>query len=126
MSAWRRRALEAFPSLRAEISAANSTLYSLFFELVPICVAAHKTSDKESLKRIYGFAVWCSRQPERELWNAAGVAFFEKLAQHRNITDQLPDWVPKDVFENVSSLLEDAIGADALDSIRSRYNSSAR
>jgi hypothetical protein len=78
------------------------------------------------LKRIYGFAVWCARQPEKELWNAAGVAFFEKLARHKNIIDELPTWVPKDVFENVSALLEDAIGEDGVKSIRRRYDHSAR
>jgi hypothetical protein len=32
------------------------------------------------LEKIYGFADWCASQKEKELWNAAGVAFYEHLA----------------------------------------------
>jgi hypothetical protein len=79
MAVWRRRALELFPELRHEIQGADSTPYSLFFELLPMARTAHETENIDLLRRIYTFAEWCMAQKAKDLWNSAGVCFYEHV-----------------------------------------------
>jgi hypothetical protein len=79
MAAWRRRALEYFPQLRAELQRAEYTIYMLFFDLLPMVRADHESGDAELARRIYEFAEWCLNQTTGDLSNAAGVAFYEHL-----------------------------------------------
>jgi hypothetical protein len=121
MSAWRRKALEALPELRSELEQPGLSLYEAFFEIVPLCHKAHIEGNMDLLTRIYRFAAWCSRQPDPALWNPVGVAFYEHLADSGPTLKAIPDWVPRDVFDNVASLLEARVGKATVDELRSRY-----
>jgi hypothetical protein len=123
VSAWRRRALEAFPEIRTEIETPATTLYDLFSRLVDWCCDAHNSGDEAALKRIYGFAEWCARQPQKELWNPAGVSFYEHLADSRVTLAAIPRWVAPDVFENVAELLAARVGSDEIARLRALYKS---
>jgi hypothetical protein len=79
MSAWRRKAIEAFPELRRELNSKPYSVYRLFFDLLPMARQAHADGDQDSLRRVYGFAEWCLQQRSEEPGNAAGVAFYEHL-----------------------------------------------
>jgi hypothetical protein len=79
MSAWRRKAIELFPDLRSEVEDPDATIYSVFFALLPRCREAHDRDDTSELEKIYGFAEWCASQKAKDLWNSAGVAFYEHL-----------------------------------------------
>lgn len=79
MSVWRRKALKLFPELRLELHRKEYNTYQLYFDLLPALRDAHKANDLDSLKKIYGFAEWCILQNEKDLWNPAGVAFYEHL-----------------------------------------------
>jgi hypothetical protein len=121
MSAWRRKALELFPDLRNDIEAPDASVMGLFFELLPRCRDAHGRNDSAELKRIYGFADWCASQKATELWNAAGVGFYEHLADSKQTFDAIPLWVRKQVFEDIAGLLEAKVGTERVAELRRRY-----
>jgi hypothetical protein len=107
MAAWRRKVLDQFPQLKAEASRPGFSVYSAFFELLPMVREAHLDGDTELLKRIYGFAEWCMRQPNKELWNPAGVAFYEHLFDsHPSIWHEIVCWLSPEVIKNCDSLWE--------------------
>jgi hypothetical protein len=124
VSAWRRRALETFPELRAEFEPPNVTLYDVFSRLIQRCRDAHNSGDDKALSRIYGFAEWCARQSAKELWNPAGVSFYEHLADSPVTLAAIPRWVARDVFEDISELLVARIGLDKVAVLRSEYGKS--
>jgi hypothetical protein len=121
MSAWRRKAIEFFPDLRSELEDPETTIYSVFFELLPRCREAHDRGDTAELERIYGFADWCASQKERELWNAVGVAFYEHLADSNRTFEAIPQWVRKPIFDDIAGLLEARVGPTRVAQIRRQY-----
>jgi hypothetical protein len=121
MSAWRRKAIELFPDLRREIESRELTIYQVFFELLPRCREAHDRGDISELERIYGFADWCASQKDKDLWNAAGVAFYEHLADSNQTLAALPRWVRRAIFEDIASLLEARVGPERIADLRRQY-----
>jgi hypothetical protein len=79
VSAWRRRAIEAFPDLAGELGQPGFGVYLLFDELLARVRRAHGEGDEAALDAIYGFAAWCFRQRGGGLSNAAAVGFYEHL-----------------------------------------------
>ena len=102
MSTWRRKAIEAFPDLSRDFEDPETSIYMVFFELLPRVRAAHNRGDTVELERIYDFAHWCSRQKAQDLWNAAGVAFYEHLVDELITREQIPHWLSPDVFNDSS------------------------
>jgi len=121
MDTWQRRALELFPDLQRDIESPEFTIYQLFFELVPRCRQAHSSGDTRELERIYGFADWCATQNSKDLWNAAGVAFYEHLADSDLTLKDLAHWVRRPVFEDIAGLLEARVGVKRVAELRSKY-----
>jgi hypothetical protein len=121
MSAWRRKAVELFPDLRSRLEASDATIYLVFFELLPRCHAAHQCDDTAELEKIYGFADWCAQQKSRDLWNAAGVAFYEHLADSPQTLESIPRWVRRPIFEDIASLLEERVGGERVAELRRQY-----
>jgi hypothetical protein len=121
MSTWRRKAIESFPDLRYELEDPKCTIYSVFFELQSRCREAHDRNDTKDLEKIYGFADWCASQKESDLWNAAGVAFYEHLADSNRLLESIPLWVRKPIFEDIAGLLEARVGAERVAQLRKQY-----
>ncbi len=65
----------------------------VFSELVQRCEEAHERSDTEELRKIYGYAEWCFRGRDRDLWIAAGVSFYEHLGDRCPTRQEIPYWV---------------------------------
>ena len=61
---------------------------------------------EEKLKKFYDFAEWCFRQKEKELWNAAGVAFYEHLGDYDETFLAMPNWVKRDIYDDIRGLLD--------------------
>ena len=95
-----------FPGVATELSEPNYTIYQLFFDLTPMAEQAHKNHDTDSLGRIYGFAEWCLHQTDKDLWNSAGVAFYEHLFDERSLWDQIVPWLSTEVISQVQGLWE--------------------
>ncbi len=122
MSTWRRKAIECLPELKRDFEQPDTSIYSVFFELLPAAVAAHKQNDTVKLERIYSFAEWCFGQKEKELWNAAGVAFYEHLGDYEETSREISKWVKRDVYRDIRGLLEWRLDKDAFIKIDKSYS----
>src|SRR6188474_576322 len=114
MNTWRDKAFEFFPDLQDIMQDEESTIYTIWFELLPRCREAHREGNVEELKKIYGYAEWCHRHKDKEVCNAVGVAFYEHLCDDSQMCNELPSWVKDDIFNDITGLLEWRIGKDAV------------
>jgi len=101
MTLWQQKALELFPDLQPDIEEDDANIYTLFFEILPRCLVAHVNDDTEELRKIYGYADWCFHQEEKDLWNAAGVAFYEHLVDEPLTREQIPLRLTPEIFAGV-------------------------
>lgn len=106
MSVWRRKAIECLPNLKREFERQETSIYSVFFEMLPALVEAHKGKDTLKIARIYDFAEWCFHQKEKDLWNAAGVAFYEHLGDYKETLKEFPQWIKPNLYAEIRGLLE--------------------
>lgn len=121
METWRMKLIETFPDLRSGLEDPDETIYTALMELNARCQQAHDRADGATLAAIYDFAAWCSRQKEKDLWNAAGVSFYEHIVDHPAALRELPRWVPPDVFHSISSLLQWRMGDEEFGKLSARY-----
>ena len=105
MSAWRKKAIDCAPELREEFEKSDTNLYKVFAELMPILKAAHMSRDLERLEKIYDFAEWCFRQKDKNLWNAAGVSFYEHLGDTDETFSVFTTWIKKELYADIRGLL---------------------
>jgi hypothetical protein len=109
MAAWRRRALELFPELKNELNQRDYSIYRLFGDLRRIVWRAHDAGDDAMLSAVYGYAAWCLGQRSGELWNAAGVSFYEHLFDERKDRAdwaKVAPWLSAQVVRSVWGLWE--------------------
>jgi hypothetical protein len=93
--------LELFPELRRDLTGRDFTVYSLFFELKPRLREALDSGDEGLVRRIFVFAEWCAAQTAQELWNAAGVAFYEHLFDYPAYSERMVPWLsPRVVYQH--------------------------
>ena len=99
MAVWRHRALTLFPELRPDLMYRSYNVYWLFFELLPMARKAFDSNDTTMLRRIFGFAEWCAGQTAKDLWNSAGVAFYEHLFDRPAYSERVVKWLsPRVVY----------------------------
>ena len=122
MSNWRRRALALFPDLRDEIQDGCANIYTVFFALLPRCREAHRDGDEAELEKIYSYAAWCSRHKARNLWNAAGVCFWEHLPDDAQTKAQMDKRIPPDVFASVVQLLQARMEAEEFAQLKKQFD----
>lgn len=75
-------------------------------ELWQLALEAHREGDREVLGRVYGFAHWCFRQPERFLSDASVVSFYEHVFDEWELCDEVAPWLPAEVVDRVRPLWE--------------------
>ena len=112
MSTWREKAIEILPGLKKEFNRKDLSIYDVFIELLPATVDAHKQKNKDLLKKYYGYAKWCLQQKEKQLWNAAGVAFYEELGDYAEIFSELHLWIDREVYSQIKELLQSRLSAE--------------
>lgn len=118
MSTWRNKAKESLPGLRVDVQRAS--LYQVFFDLRNAVCNAHKAKDEHQLKNIYGFAEWCYRHTD--MWNAAGVAFYEHLGDDDLVRREFPRYVPHSIYREIEPLLAVSLSSAQLYEIQKVYN----
>ena len=104
MSAWRRKAIALFPEHRNHFTGPETTLPTVYSELLGVAIDAHAKEDttphaSDQLRRIHGFAEWCLHE-EGELWSAAAIGFYEDLlavADWEKVVPWLSPFVVKQV-----------------------------
>jgi hypothetical protein len=66
-----------------------------------------------------GFAEWCAEQKAKDLWNAAGVAFYEHLFDsHRSLWPEFVRWLSPRVVEDCMGLWEWRLSEKELAEVR--------
>ncbi|WP_142685423.1 hypothetical protein [Chitinophaga polysaccharea] len=50
MSAWKKKAMECLPELKAEFEDPDTSIYDIFIALLPPTIAAHRHNDVAQLK----------------------------------------------------------------------------
>jgi hypothetical protein len=78
----------------------------VFAELLSSVRRAHLVDDPTKLSKIYGFAEWSFRHPNKQLWNAAGVSFYEHAFDDRADIDGVMQWISPKTRAGVSALWE--------------------
>ncbi|UPK72703.1 hypothetical protein [Chitinophaga filiformis] len=121
MSVWRRKAIECLPENRAEFQDPDTSVYTVFSALLPATVAAHRTGDDKRLRKYYAFAEWCSLQNAQDLWNAAGVSFYEHLADFPETLAAMPQWVNRSRYQQIRGLLQLRLTEKQLQQLDSEY-----
>ncbi len=121
MATWRRRAIDLFPELRPELNLEDYSIYQLFFDLVPRVEQAHADGDEGFLRRAYGFATWCASQKAKDLWNAAGVAFFEHVFDRWNRRHSVVPWISPEMISNHWGLWERRLNSVQLAELRQLF-----
>ena len=122
MSKWRQKAIECCPELKKDFEQPDTSIYGVFSELLPATIDAHKENNIDRLQKIYGFAEWCFRQKEKDLWNAAGVSFYEHLGDDQVTRQANPKWVKRDIYKDIRSLLELRLDKVALSQLDKEYS----
>ena len=93
---WRALAQVMLPN---EFSAASinrterCSTYAFFAEVLSSVRRAHSVDDSNELPKIYAFAEWSLWHPNKQLWNAAGVSFYEHAFDHPADIDNIMAWI---------------------------------
>lgn len=118
MSTWRRKALALFPSLGHELQRPETTVYTVFF-LLPSVGEVLASGSRELLRRMFGFAEWCAEQPAKDLWNAAGVCFYEHLFDGGNwaYRNEVVKWLPPRVIADCQGLWRHVLAPEEFEEI---------
>jgi hypothetical protein len=116
---WREKARQLFPTLQEDLEEESYNIYSLFFDLLPMAEEAHDSVDTPLLRRIYDFAEWCFSQEDKELWNSAGVAFYEHLFDEDRHWEAVISWLSQEVVEGCWTLWEFRLSSARFEKLKS-------
>jgi hypothetical protein len=122
MSTWRKKAMELFYDMRYYFQNKDDTIYMVFFALLPRVKQAHQLNDIDELNKIYGYAEWCLSQKSKNLWKAAGVAFYEHLVDADITYQAIPLWIKPAVFEQIYTLFKARLGTPKYKELVETYN----
>jgi len=121
MSAWRKKAIECLPELRKDFEDPEESIYLVLSAMLSAAIDFHMENNIDRLQKIYDFAEWCFRQKSKDLWNAAGVAFYEHLGDHIETRQDIRRWVKPDIYAEIRGLLELRLTDKELQQIDSNY-----
>lgn len=123
MATWRRKLVYLFPEKRKEIETEYSSLYLFYLDFLPLTHEAHEKNDENFLKKIYGFSEWCCNQEAKDLWNPAGVSFYEHLFDIKRIYwEDVISWLSDDVIDMHKGLWEMFLEEDCYQDLVSLLN----
>jgi len=89
-------------------------------------VVSHKANSIDRLQKIYDFAEWCFRQKSKDLWNAAGVSFYEHLGDYPETRQEMWRWVKPDIYNDIRGLLRLRLSNKELQQIDETYWAAAK
>jgi len=121
LSAWRKKAIECLPELRKDFEDPEESIYLVFSAMLSAAIDFHKENNIDRLQKIYDFAEWCLRQKSKDLWNAAGVSFYEHLGDRAETRQDIRRWVKPDIYTEIRGLLEARLNDKEMQQIDSHY-----
>jgi hypothetical protein len=126
MSVWRKKAIECLPESRKDFEDPSASIYLVFSELRSAAINFHKANNNERLQKIYDFAEWCFRQKDKDLWNAAGVSFYEHLGDYSETRHEMRRWVKPDIYSQIRGLLELHLSNEEMKQIDTSYKETVK
>ena len=126
MSTWRKKAIECLPELRKDFEDPEGSIYLVFSAMLSAAIDFHRENNIDRLQKIYDFAEWCFRQKSKDLWNAAGVSFYEHLGDHAATRQDMRRWVKPEIYAEIRVLLELRLSNKELQQIDSNYRGTAK
>lgn len=122
MSVWRQKAIDIAPELKDDFQDPDLTPYTVFSELLPILEQAYIDQDTVRIQKIHDYAAWCLRQKDKNLWNPAGVSFYEHLADNELLFSQFTKWIKKDIYVDIRDLLCQRLDEKKMKSLDKHYD----
>ncbi len=120
MEDWKTKLIELIPEEREEWESEFS-IYLAFGTILGLVMDAARKSNDDLLGRCFSFAQWCFDQKEKDLWNSAGVSFYEHLADDPAVEQIVHRYVNRTTFEDIRGLLEAMGKEDAVKRIERRF-----
>jgi len=115
VSAWRRKAIALFPTLRADLNAPDYDLFRLYFDLYVAVSKAHRDPTGSSdalLQAAHGYAEWCMHEGG-DLWRRAAIGFYEDLFNGSGLPwDLLVPWISPYAAEQIEDTWALGIGGE--------------
>ena len=116
---WRRKALALFSDLRHDVQRPDFSVYRRSSSCCQKHAKPTRPATTSALGRIYGFAEWCLEQKANDMWNAAGVAFYEHLFDdHPSLRPEVVEWLSPAVINGVWGLWEWRLPAEQLAEVK--------
>jgi hypothetical protein len=103
MSLWRREAIERFPELQREIADAAGMYFVWMTLRHKLFRPAYEKEppDLETAARVYEYAAWSLKQPSVHVRFAAGIEFYQWLADDPRTRRDMPRWIPQETFDSL-------------------------
>jgi hypothetical protein len=97
MEEWYKKAIEAFPDLIDHFAMDGDTTYGVFSAL---CYTMENdwlpSNNRQEIQKAFDYAHWAADQEEDDLWNAAGVGFFEHVFEKMDYFGIVVSYLTKD------------------------------
>jgi len=81
-----------------------------FFDVLPAFRDSIENKTDATTIAICEFSEWCSWQSEKDLWNSAGVAFWEHIFDDWVNRKSVACWIKPKIFDEVKGLWEFRLG----------------
>ncbi len=120
MPDWKAKLIEMIPEERAEWQD-ESSIYLAFGTVGWLVEHAAKNGNEDMLRQCFDFAQWCFDQDAKDLWNAAGVSFYEHLADNKDVELIVHQYVKRSTFLKARELLVFMGHSEAVKRITQRY-----
>ena len=79
---------------------------------------AHAAKNDDLLRKAYGFANWCRTQQAEDLWNAAGVSFYEHLFDAWSDRELILPWLSPEALRDSMPLWQARLNPAQLAELR--------
>lgn len=116
MSAWRRHAIDLFPSYKTFLNDKKENLSQLLLEMGNEIDNAVDAKDNEFIAKIFGYAEWCLRNGGINIENQIIPFFYKDIFLFKqNEWDYLLQWVSPWVIHKIKWYIESKLTPDDVD-----------
>jgi len=119
MSTWKNKAIECLPEHKKDIEGAD--IFEVYLLMNRVFKRAYEENNQEKIRSIYAYAEWCFTQKHKELWNAAGVLFYEHLIDDLEIKREIHKWLKHSIYIEIRGLIVWRAGEEEAKKIDEAY-----
>lgn len=105
---WQDAGRAAFPEFARKLDQHEDDYhaYMFFGELRGLACKAHLAGDEATLRRVHGFVEWALDHKDRNIWNPAGIGFYESFLDFPECLKAAVPWLSPYVIWQVWDLWE--------------------